>query len=442
MNDARANGKRSNRIYTGYHQKPDAGPDTYLTQTGRGTPGGEYLRLFWHPVAYLSELGDYPLRARALGEDLVVFRNKSGEVGVMHLNCCHRNTSLEYGVIEENGIRCCYHGRLFAVDGTILEMPGEPESLLRNGKLRQGAYPVHIFGGIVFTYMGPPEKMPVFPQYDRLDLPGMKLVPGNRWALNCNWLQIQENTVDPAHTATLHAIPQLRGMDHFAAEFGNFPDLITWAQTPAGYMYMAARLIEDRIWVRSAEAIGPTMRCISSIFEEGQAPKRASLPFITFWILPIDDEHTCNFFVSHVAPDEKMPFEKRRQLEAFGQTNDRSYTERQFIPGDHEAQTGQGAINNHGAENLATMDRGITLFRRYLRRNIELAERGGTPHGVYYSQDEVPPTMANDFVASLSSLQSFEASANGLEVFCGRLVEQYTAAPPMNVFRQVAPKPA
>jgi phenylpropionate dioxygenase-like ring-hydroxylating dioxygenase large terminal subunit len=303
--------------FTGYYTNLESRPDTYLTRVGKGTPPGEYLRRFWHPIAYFEELKEVPLRVRALGEDLVVFRDKSGQIGLMHLRCSHRNTSLEFGVIEERGIRCCYHGRHYDIDGTILEMPGEPAAVLSKNKVRQGAYPTHVFGGIVFGYMGPPDKMPVFPMYDRFNIPGVRLVPGPRWPAKCNWLQIQENTMDPAHTATLHAIPQLRGTDHFATEFGNFPELITWAETPAGYIYMAVRQMGENVWVRSAEALGPTMRCISSIFENGATRKPASLPFMSFWILPVDDDETCHFFVSHVSDEETMPFEQRRALENF-----------------------------------------------------------------------------------------------------------------------------
>ena len=108
--------------FNGYHRKQTAEPDWFLCQVGRRTPGGEYLRRFWHPLAYVDELGDVPLRVRALGEDLIAFRDKSSRIGVLHLHCSHRNASLEFGVIEGRGLRCCYHGRLFDVDGTILEI--------------------------------------------------------------------------------------------------------------------------------------------------------------------------------------------------------------------------------------------------------------------------------------------------------------------------------
>ncbi|MBV9438586.1 MAG: Rieske 2Fe-2S domain-containing protein, partial [Candidatus Eremiobacteraeota bacterium] len=212
--------------YRGYYRDPQAEPDLFLCAVERGTPGGEYLRRFWHPVAYLNELGKVPLRVRALGEDLVVFKTTgSGEIGCLQLHCCHRNASLEFGIITQQGIRCCYHGREFAVDGTCIDIPGDPAAERLKPGANQGGYPTHVYAGIVFVYMGPPERIPVFPVLDRFELPGIAMVPGRRLDLDCNWLQMKENAVDPHHTAILHLIPQLRGTQHFPGEFGVSPEL-------------------------------------------------------------------------------------------------------------------------------------------------------------------------------------------------------------------------
>src|SRR3954469_8276121 len=193
----------TDQSYSGYRTEINGSPDVEIVQTGRGTPGGEYLRRFWHPVAYESEIDGSnraPLRVRIMGEDLVVFRDRSGAVGVLHLHCSHRGTSLEFGRVEAHGIRCCYHGRVFDVDGTILEMPGEPAAERLRLEANQGAYPTHVFGGIVFVYMGPPERVPAFPLLARFQVPGVTHVPGERLVLDCNWLQVKENAVDPHHT--------------------------------------------------------------------------------------------------------------------------------------------------------------------------------------------------------------------------------------------------
>ena len=99
---------------------------------------------------------------------------------------------------------------------------------------------------------------------------------------------------------------------------------------------------------------------------------------MTFWTLPVDDDQSVNFFISHVGENEAMPFEQRRKLELFGQYEDRPYGERQWIPGDHDAQVGQGPINVHAMEHLGTQDRGIVMFRRFVRRGIQ-AVKGRIP---------------------------------------------------------------
>ena len=148
-----ANQQARPMAYNGYYRKQTDVADLALQEVGRGTPAGEYQRRFWQPICYVSELGDVPLRARALGEDLVVFRDLKGRIGVLHLRCCHRNTSLEFGILTERGIRCCYHGREYDVDGTIVDMPGEPAAARLQHEASQGAYPTHEFGGIVFAYI-------------------------------------------------------------------------------------------------------------------------------------------------------------------------------------------------------------------------------------------------------------------------------------------------
>ena len=112
--------------FGGYFHRDVPTEEAELTHVGPGTPCGEYLRRYWQPVCFTDELQDLPLRVTILGEELVVFRDLSGAVGLLELRCPHRGTSLEYGLIGARGIRCCYHAWLFDVDGTILETPGEP----------------------------------------------------------------------------------------------------------------------------------------------------------------------------------------------------------------------------------------------------------------------------------------------------------------------------
>ena len=147
-------------------------PRTRTSPTwGPDTPAGEWFRRFWQPVAVSEELIDLPKAIRILDEELVIFRDRSGQVGLLELRCSHRGTSLEFGQIEERGIRCCYHAWYYDVDGKILDTPGEPADSTLKTRLYHGAYPTLEYKGLVFAYMGPPEKRPVFPIYDTFDLP-------------------------------------------------------------------------------------------------------------------------------------------------------------------------------------------------------------------------------------------------------------------------------
>jgi len=219
-------------------------------------------------------------------------------------------------------------------------------------------------------------------------------------------------------------------MEHFADEFGNFPEF-TWEETPGGFIYLAVRRVGDNVWIRSSETLGALLHVINSIFESGRERKKASLPFMSFWSLPVDDDMTTQFFTSHVADNEAMPFEKRRYLELFGQTADRPYDERHWIPGDNDAMVSQGPINVHALEHLGTPDRGIVLFRRYVRRGIEAVQRGEDPHGFYMSEADVPPTFANDYVCSVSEVAGDANDPAVLRKFMEELPRKYFAEPPM-----------
>src|SRR6202167_2521919 len=186
--------------FGGYHQDVRPPETAELTHVEKGSPGGELLRRYWQPVALTSELGEVPLGFRMFGEDLVVFRTTTGEYGILDRHCSHRGTSLEFGLPTECGLRCCYHGWLFGVDGKILETPGDPPGSALKDRLYHGAYPAKEYNGLIFGYFGPPETMPEFPVYDSYEYAGDKLVPYSipyPW----NWLQVQENGDAPPHAA-------------------------------------------------------------------------------------------------------------------------------------------------------------------------------------------------------------------------------------------------
>ena len=139
--------------FDGYHQTQPGGHDELLVRVGPGTPAGEYLRRYWQPVALAKDMGERPSLIRVLGEDLVLFRDKSDRVGLVHKNCPHRRASMEFGLCESGGIRCCYHGWLFDLDGSVVEAPGQPdgveERIQRSPLL--GAYPAREYQGLIFA---------------------------------------------------------------------------------------------------------------------------------------------------------------------------------------------------------------------------------------------------------------------------------------------------
>jgi len=188
--------------------------------------------------------------------------------------------------------------------------------------------------------------------------------------------------------------------------------------------------VGDNVWTRSAETLGPNMKRIGSLFEKAESVKAYSLPFLTIWTTPADDTHSFTLFVSHVAPDEEMPFEKRRAMEAFGQYNDRPYSERQWIPGDYDAQISQGPIASK-REHLVSQDRGVVMFRRRMRADIEAVERGATPSGVYLSDPGIVPTYANDRVVPASAVPGGSTDADALAEYSAAVAQEYLSRPPL-----------
>ncbi len=374
-----------------YRELPPA--DAELTAVGPGTPCGEYLRRFWQPVAYAAELGELPLRRTILGEDLVLFRDGSGQVGVLQLHCSHRGTSLEFGLISERGIRCCYHGWLFDVDGAILETPGEPPTSTLRHRLFHGAYPAREYRGLVFAYLGPPALRPELSIYDTYDLPNYELVArGRANVLPCNWLQIKENSMDPVHTAFLHTI--VSGCQ-FTEAFGDV-GVLEWQETPIGMVYVHTRRYQEFVWVHMNDFIPPNIHQFPPTYEAVTREKLYQRAHMTNWAVPIDDTHTMNLGFRHQPLYEEIDSVK---VEAgFGQTADRPYAERQRVPGDYDAQTSQRPTARHALEHLGATDRGVALFRELLRRGIRAGQRGEDPPGLVRAPGPPIRTYAQDSI--------------------------------------------
>jgi nitrite reductase/ring-hydroxylating ferredoxin subunit len=382
-----------NVAFGAWHARHIPAPDPLLTQTSPRTPCGEYLRRFWQPVVFARDLGELPRRLRIMGEDLVAFRDRSGRVGVLQLHCTHRGTSLEFGIVQERGLRCCYHGWVFDVDGRILETPGEPsESTLRH-RLCQGAYPTLEFCGLVFAYLGPPELKPEFPIYDSFDVPGMTLHPAAQFELPCNWLQVKDNSMDPVHTSFLHA---LSSGYHFTEAFGALAEL-EWQETSYGMIYVATRRVGDLVWVRVCDFMAPNVHQFTREIEDAARERVNFRPVVIRWAVPVDDTRTLNFELAQIDSAWGLTTEQIARP-GFGQSADRPYAERQRQPGDYDAQSSQRTIAVHELEHLAWTDRGVIMLRKILRDGIRAVEAGETPRELGLKTGQTIPTFCQDTV--------------------------------------------
>ena len=414
--------------YGGYFHRDIPDEDEQLTHVGPNTPCGEYLRRFWQPVCFSDELKDLPLRLRIMAEDLVAFRDRSGAVGLLELHCPHRGTSLEFGLIDDKGIRCCYHGWLFGVDGTILETPGEPADSTLKDRLFHGAYPVHEAHGIVFAYMGPPEQRPPFPSYDSYSQSGSRMIPGRKYFYPCNWLQIMENTMDPVHTAFLHTI--VSGAV-FTEEFGVLPEL-DYVETPIGMVYVGTRRVADNIWTRMVEVVLPNLQQVAPIWEDGRNERQFSGPMMSRWIVPQDDTTSMFIEFRHVSETEDVTpgWWADRNIMLPGQIAADSYKEGQLHPGDYEAQVSQRPIAIHGLEHLSETDRGVSMYRNQIRRGIRATAAGQDPMGVFRNGGVIP-TYCNNTVLRVPPAAAGTNDKELMRATGRRLAESYLKAPPL-----------
>lgn len=170
-------------------------------------PMGQLMRRHWIPACLSEEVieadGD-PVPVRLFGEDLVVFRDTDGRLGVLDRYCPHRRASLVFGRNEDCGLRCLYHGWKMDVEGNVIEMPSEASGSALMQKVKHTAYPAHEHGGFVWTYMGPKETMPAFepPPWAPTDEAKVSVV---KFVVDCNWAQILEGAIDSAHSSSLHS---------------------------------------------------------------------------------------------------------------------------------------------------------------------------------------------------------------------------------------------
>jgi phenylpropionate dioxygenase-like ring-hydroxylating dioxygenase large terminal subunit len=347
---------------------------------------GELLRRYWHPVGMAADAGATPRPVKILGEELILFRDGRGQAGLVYPRCCHRGTTLYYGKVEERGIRCCYHGWLFDVEGRCLEMPCEPNPTgAQCQRVRQPWYPVEERYGLVFAYLGPPDRKPVLPRFECLEVlqPGefveaddSSIGSGGIAIAPCNWLQHFENVVDPYHVPILHGSfsgPQ------FAAQMNAFPKV----KFEYGRQSVKATSIrpgpDGKRFRRVTEAVVPTLRVVAN-------PQVAQYGMVESigWTLPIDDTHYRIYVAGRVRErGELTKFKSRYNGKTWAELTPE---EHQKFPGDTEAQVGQGAITFHSEEHLMSSDQGVSMLRILLQKQIDIVASGGNPIGVAFDE--------------------------------------------------------
>jgi 5,5'-dehydrodivanillate O-demethylase len=361
-----------------------------LTRIGPGTPMGNLLRRYWHPVGTEAELAHEPVRrVRWFGEDLTLFRSERGEYGLIDERCPHRCLSLEFGIPEECGLRCAYHGWLFDAQGRCLEQPFEdlahPDSRFKD-EIRIKAYPVEALGGFVWAYFGP-EPRPLLPRWDVLvrdDLDRAIEI----FTLPCNWLQCMDNSADPVHFEFLHA----RFGNYQQKKLGRPP-----AMNPARHLKIAfdvfkygiykRRLLEGEPETSDDWTVGHPVLFPTTLAQGG-----ADAPGLQIRV-PIDDTHTVQILYRTTKRKPGAP-PRPIAVKHTSLFDDHGKIVGDTIPSqDALAWVGQGAISDRTREHLATSDRGVVLYHKLLHEQMERVERGLEPMAIIRDPAENEPMI-------------------------------------------------
>ena len=369
-----------------------------LTRVGAGTPCGELMRRYWIPIAPFAQLQDNPVRkVRVLGEDLVLYRDRSGGLGLIGDRCLHRLVDMQFGIPDECGLRCPYHGWLYGANGECLDRPMERPHGTFKAKLR--AYPVRELGGLVFAYLGP-LPAPALPRWDLFVWPNaVRQIAIN--IIDCNWLQCQENTGDPTHSVWTHGhlFKYVLERDNRLAERAASLDhtLHTRTKWGAGIKELFARPTQHGFekGISYAKELGAekdhVRRHSTVIFPFYTQTGKVGAPRSEFQIrVPMDDTHTYHIcYQVYAAPhgveapqqdfvpwyEPPMYDEKGRPILDY------------VLAQDALVWVAQGPITDRSKEMLGRTDLPIVLLRRQLDEQIALVEQGEDPMNVFRGEE-------------------------------------------------------
>ncbi len=345
-----------------------------FTQVGPGTPMGELLRRYWHPLAAVADLDADPVRpVRILGENLILFRSETGKLGLVAERCAHRGISLAYGIPQGDGLRCAYHGWSYNAEGQVTDMPFEPACL----PLKITAYPVEAYAGLVWAYLGP-LPTPLLPHWDLLQRNDLNKQISIR-DLPCNWLQCMDNSLDPLHFEHLHGVygnylmkrlgrpPMLTVAKHLKIAFDVFE-----------YGIYKRRLVEGASEDATDWTVGHPILFPNTLAQGG--PEQMSMQIR----VPIDDSNTLHVCIDGIRPgDGSAP---RKDVPVVHEPIEYDELGRVFadviVKQDEMAWVGQGPISDRSTEHLATSDQGIMIYRKVILENLAKIARGEDPMGV------------------------------------------------------------
>ncbi|HEY2986918.1 MAG TPA: Rieske 2Fe-2S domain-containing protein [Candidatus Binatia bacterium] len=344
-----------------------------LARVGPATPAGELLRRYWHPIAAAAELDERPLkRVRILGEDLVLYKGGGG-YGLVAERCSHRGASLAYGRIEGSNIRCPYHGWMYAPDGRCVEQPAEPGDSTYKDRVRHTAYPVQKTAGMLFAYMGP-KPAPLLPAYDVLARQDgeRRIVVLPR--LDCNWLQPMENSVDPTHTHYLHGAGRGKPVH---------------GERQAEIKKYEFEVFDHGIMKKRLAANGDgALQVVNQhplVFPNMLRQCHGREHYLQYRV-PVDDTHTLFFEIYFLESQDGSASDSSAgppvTYAAPHKTPDGVYKMEKVWMQDYMAWETAGPIYERSREHLATADRGILLYRKMLKAEIDKVRRGKDPLGV------------------------------------------------------------
>lgn len=350
-----------------------------LTRVGPGTPMGTLLRRYWYPLAAVSELGQEPIQRRLLGEDLVIYRTGEGRLGVIEAQCPHRRASMRYAIVENEGIRCGYHGWKFGVDGRCLEQPAEPAESTFKNRIKAVTYRAEELGGLIFVYMGP-DPAPLLPRFDLFVWDNCLRDVGHAM-LPMNWLQVMENSVDPHHVEWLHGhyMNFVRGLtgEAKAEVLARKHEKIAFDVFEYGIIkrrVLEGMTEEDDDWKIGHPLVFPAMLRVG-----GGGHYQFQIR------VPVDDTHTSHFWYDVYKPDGDYVAPVQDSIPLFEVP---IYTETgeylvDFVDGqDVMAWASQGPIADRSHEHLGKSDLGVIMLRRLFQEMLDKVEDGEDPLGV------------------------------------------------------------